>query len=45
MLDDGFVYLRISQFQSNSGDDFTKIIQTLKKNNGGKKNLMLLHPF
>ncbi len=33
MLDDNFGYVRVSQFQSNSGDELTKALQTLKKNN------------
>ncbi len=42
ILDDHFIYLRVSQFQSNSGDDLTRAIHTLKKNNAGKiKGLIL----
>jgi len=42
MLDDQFAYIRVSQFQSNSGDDLSRAIQTLKKSNHGKiKGLIL----
>lgn len=42
MLDDGFGYVRVSQFQSNTGDDFIKALQTLKKGSDGKlKGLVL----
>ncbi len=34
MLDNRHAYIRISQFQSNSGDDLLNTIHTLKKNNG-----------
>ncbi len=34
MLDNRHAYIRIAQFQTNSGDDLIKTIQTLKKNNG-----------
>lgn len=36
MLDDGFGYVRVSQFQGNSGDDFIAAVQNLKKTAGGK---------
>lgn len=42
MLDDNYGYLRVSQFQSNSGDDLTRAIQTLKKNNDGKLKGLIL---
>jgi carboxyl-terminal processing protease len=42
MLDDHFGYVRVSQFQSNSGNELTKAIQTLKKNNGGKLKGIIL---
>lgn len=41
-LEDQYGYIRVSQFQSNSGDDLTHAIQALKKANGGKlKGLVL----
>jgi len=36
MLEDGFGYVRVSQFQSNSGDEFVASVQNLKKTAGGK---------
>lgn len=36
MLDENFGYIRVSQFQSNSGDELTRSLQALKKNNSGK---------
>lgn len=42
MLDDNFGYVRVSQFQSNSGDELTRSLQTLKKNNGGKLKGIIL---
>lgn len=36
IIDDHFIYVRVSQFQSNSGDDLTRAIQTLKKSQGAK---------
>jgi carboxyl-terminal processing protease len=36
MLEDGFGYVRVSQFQSNSGDEFVTAVQNLKKTAGGK---------
>lgn len=36
MLEDGFGYVRVSQFQSNSGDEFVAAVQNLKKTAGGK---------
>jgi len=42
MLDDTFAYVRVSQFQGNSGDDLTRAIQTLKKNNGGNLKGLIL---
>ncbi len=42
MIEDNFMYLRVSQFQSNSGDEFIRAIQTLKKTQGTKiKGLIL----
>jgi len=41
MLDDNYGYLRVSQFQSNSGDDLSRAVQALKKNNGKLKGLIL----
>ncbi len=41
-IDEGIAYLRVSQFQSNSGTELTRAIQAFKKNNGGKiKGLIL----
>ncbi len=37
MLEDGYGYLRISQFQVNTGDEIGKALAKLKKDNGGKK--------
>ena len=37
MLEDGYGYLRISQFQVNTGDEIDKALAKLKKDNGGKK--------
>ncbi len=37
MLEDGYGYLRISQFQVNTGDEIGKALAKLKKENGGKK--------
>jgi carboxyl-terminal processing protease len=42
VLEDGFGYVRISQFQSNSADDFIQAVQTLKKNNKGKLNGLVI---
>lgn len=41
-LEDQYGYIRISQFQSNSGDDLTHAIQALKKTNGGKLKGLIL---
>lgn len=42
MLDGDFGYVRVSLFQSNSGPEFTRAIQNLKKTNNGKlKGLVL----
>jgi carboxyl-terminal processing protease len=42
ILSENYGYLRISQFQSNSGNDMNRAIQTLKKNsNGNLKGLVL----
>lgn len=35
MLEDGFGYVRVSQFQTNTGDDFIHAVQALKKEAGG----------
>lgn len=41
-LEDGFGYVRVSQFQSNSADEVVQAVQKLKKDNGGKlKGLVL----
>lgn len=41
-LEEGYGYIRVSQFQSNSGDDLIRSVQTLKKaNNGQLKGLIL----
>lgn len=42
MLDDNYGYVRISQFQSNSGDDVVQAVQNLKKNNNGKLKGLIL---
>jgi carboxyl-terminal processing protease len=42
MLDDNFGYVRVSQFQSNSGEELTRSLQALKKNNGGKLKGIIL---
>ncbi len=36
MLEDGFGYLRITQFQSGTGDNLIEAVEALKKENGGK---------
>ena len=36
MLDDNYGYVRVSQFQTNTGDDFVKAVQQLKKDSNGK---------
>jgi carboxyl-terminal processing protease len=41
-LEDQYGYIRVSQFQSNSGDDLTHAIQALKKANGGKLKGLIL---
>lgn len=41
-LEDGFGYVRVSQFQSNSADEFIQAVQTLKKNNKGKLNGLVI---
>lgn len=42
MLDDSYGYVRVSQFQSNTGDDVVQAVSNLKKANGGKlKGLVL----
>jgi carboxyl-terminal processing protease len=41
-LEDNYGYIRVSQFQSNSGDDLIRAIQTLKKANGGKLKGLIL---
>jgi carboxyl-terminal processing protease len=42
MLDDGFAYVRVSQFQSNSGDEFIRALQALKKTQGAKLKGVIL---
>lgn len=42
IIDDHFIYVRVSQFQSNSGDDLTRAIQTLKKSQGAKVQGLVL---
>ncbi len=41
-LGDGFGYLRISQFQSRTGENLAEAIEKLQKDNGGKLNGMVL---
>ena len=41
-LGDGFGYLRISQFQSHTGENLVEAIEKLKKDNGGKLKGMVL---
>ncbi len=36
MLEDGFGYLRITQFQSGTGNNLIEAVEALKKENGGK---------
>ncbi len=42
MLDPGFGYVRISQFQSHTGEDLIKAISQLKKEHGSKLNGLVL---
>jgi carboxyl-terminal processing protease len=42
ILDNHFGYLKISEFQTNSGEDVTAAIQKLKKNNAGKLKGLIL---
>jgi carboxyl-terminal processing protease len=42
LLDENLAYVRISQFQNNSGDELIRTIQTLKKNNKNKLNGIIL---
>lgn len=42
ILDDHFIYLRVSQFQSNSGDDLMRAIHNLKKSHAGKIQGLIL---
>ncbi len=42
MLDENYAYIRVSQFQNNSGTDLIREIQTLKKNNNGKLKGLIL---
>jgi carboxyl-terminal processing protease len=37
MLEDGFGYIRITQFQASTGDNLIEAVEALKKENGGKK--------
>lgn len=41
MLEDGFGYIRITQFQINTGKDLEKALTTLNKNNAPLKGLVL----
>ncbi|MCF6256448.1 MAG: S41 family peptidase [Gammaproteobacteria bacterium] len=41
-LGDGFGYLRVSQFQSRTGENLTEAIEKLKKDNDGKLNGLVL---
>lgn len=41
-LGDGFGYVRISQFQSHTGENMNQAIEDLKKDNGGKLKGMVL---
>ncbi|MFK8068743.1 MAG: S41 family peptidase [Gammaproteobacteria bacterium] len=41
-LEDGFGYVRISSFQSHTGDDLIKALEKLKKENGNKLKGMVL---
>ena len=42
MLEDGFGYLRITQFQSGTGESMIEAVNTLKKENGGQLKGMVL---
>jgi len=42
MLDPGFGYVRITQFQSHTGEDLIKALSKLKKENGSKLNGLVL---
>lgn len=42
MLDPGFGYIRISQFQAHTGEDLIKAISKLKKEHGGNLNGLVL---
>lgn len=41
-LEENYGYIRVSQFQGNSGNDLTRAIQTLKKANNGKLKGLIL---
>jgi carboxyl-terminal processing protease len=41
-LEEGYAYIRISQFQNNTGDELLRNIQTLKKNNQGTLKGLIL---
>ncbi|QLC73430.1 S41 family peptidase [Pseudomonas sp. LPB0260] len=42
LLEDGYGYLRITQFQVNSGDEVLKALNKLRKDNGNKLNGLVL---
>ncbi len=42
MLEDGFGYVRITQFQSGTGDNLAEAVEGLKKENGGKLKGIIL---
>lgn len=42
MLDEGFAYVRITQFQSKTGEDLNKSISKLKKESGGELKGLIL---
>ncbi len=42
MLDDGFGYVRIAQFQEKTDDDLSKALETLHKENGGNLRGLVL---
>ncbi len=42
MLEDGFGYVRITQFQARSGKDLTKALKKLNKESGGRLNGLVL---
>ena len=42
MLDDGFAYVRVAQFQEKTDDDLSKALETLRQENGGKLRGLVL---